>query len=197
MNDKRQAMDDLRAEGEILAREVCESGVRLVWGEGDLHSPLVLVGEAPGGTEDRLGRPFVGEAGKLLESELLAAGANRADVYITNVVKCRPVKSDRGVTSNRTPTSVETSAWSDLLTRELGVIQPKVILCLGAIAASALIHRAFRMTAERGAWSAGPLGARIMATYHPSYLLRSISYGDRQALEDFRADLRAALEAAK
>lgn len=196
MVDKLQAMESLRDEADSLTEDIRDPGVRLVWGEGSLDSGLAIVGEAPGGVEDRTGRPFVGPAGKLLEAELQAAGVSRADVYITNVVKCRSVSRDKGRASNRTPTPKEISGWRDLLTRELEIVRPHVVLCLGAIAASALIHPAFRMTAERGAWFDGPLGSRIAATYHPSYVLRSIAYRSGQVLDEFRSDLEAAIEAA-
>lgn len=195
--DKREVMEGLRLEAQGVLESVCDPAVKLVWGDGNLDSQLVLVGEAPGGAEDREGLPFVGQSGKLLNKELESAGLCRKDVYITNVVKCRPLKLQDGRPGNRTPTTREVAAWVDLLTRELTILQPGVILCLGGISASALIHPGFRMNAERGQWFDGPLDTKAMATFHPSYVLRSNADGSgTEVVELFRADIRKAVEAA-
>lgn len=203
---KNEEMQRLREElASIAASErdtptkypVCEPGTNLVWGEGDADSSLVLVGEAPGAQEDRLGRPFVGAAGQLLDQELQLAGIPRDGVYITNIVKCRPTVYVEGRKTNRSPTAREVATWRDVLMRELEIISPAVILCLGAVAASVLIHPGFAMKAERGQWFDGPLGMRVMATFHPAFLLRAQQYGDRQSLLLFRQDLNAVAEEAR
>jgi len=186
---KRELMDELEASSREIHTQVCDPDTNLVWGEGDVDSQLVLVGEAPGEQEDKRIHPFVGAAGEILTSELAMAGLPREHVYVTNVVKCRPTTLDRGRRANRPPTTTESSAWRDALLRELEIISPRVILCLGAVAASALIHPDFKMKAERGKWFDGPLGTKIMATYHPAYLLRARQYGNREALLQFRTDL--------
>lgn len=184
-------MELLKAEGEALRDLTCGSS-NLVWGEGDLDAALVLVGEAPGQMEDRLLRPFVGRAGKLLNDELSLVGIEREKIYITNVVKCRPVVLRNGRESNRAPNVSEIAAWQDILMRELETISPRMILCLGAIAASLLIHPDFKMNAERGKVFDGPFGSRISAAFHPSYVLRALSYGGESVLQQFRTDLKNA-----
>lgn len=194
---KQDIIAQLRDESEQIHSAACSANTRLVWGEGNLDANLAIVGEAPGADEDRRGRPFVGEAGKLLERELGMAGIMRDDVYITNVVKCRPVRVEDGRLKNRTPTVGEVRAWNAMLIRELEVVHPSIILCLGAVAASTLIHPDFAMKAERGKWFDGPLNTRIMATYHPAYLLRTQAYGGREVLMNFRLDLNAVVSELK
>lgn len=139
----------------------------LVFGEGSATSSLVFVGEGPGFDEDRQGRPFVGRAGKLLDKMILAIGFQREDVYICNVVKCRPPE-------NRTPQPDETAACSPFLFRQIEAIGPKVICALGLSAAQALLGTTRPISQLRGKvhfWRGFPL----IATYHPAYLLRSPS----------------------
>lgn len=186
--DKEEKMARLRAEAEGLLTRVCDPGVNIVWGEGNLDSPIAIFGEAPGKQEDLLKRPFVGRAGRFLEVELESAGIPRAGAYISNVVKCRPKKVKNGRPTNRPPTLSELRAWSGLLAREIEVISPKLILCLGAVAASVLIHPRFVMNSERGRWFLSAYGPRAMATFHPSYVQRSATH----VLWLFREDLRAA-----
>lgn len=195
--EKQEIISHLKADARVVQVNVCDPNTNLVWGEGNLNSRIILVGEAPGGQEDRLKRPFVGPAGKLLSEELETAGIPREFVYITNVVKCRPVTLQNGRPNNRTPNAREIKAWSEILMREIQTIAPDVILCLGAIAASALIHPGFAMNAERGKWFDSPDGTQIMATFHPSYLLRTQSYGDDTPLQLFRSDLSQAIELMK
>lgn len=187
--DKHERMAELRSEARSLADDACDPGSRLVWGDGDLDAELALVGEAPGAQEDRVGRPFVGQAGQLLDAELGRAGIARDRVYISNVVKCRPTRKEAGRVSNRPPTAREVSAWLGLLMRELEIVSPRVIVCLGGVSASAMIHPGFAMTAERGQWFNGPFGARTMATFHPAYLLRMRGYAGDTTLDLFREDL--------
>ena len=188
--DKSALMEQLRSTARVIQQEYCDPDTKLVWGEGNLDSSLVVVAEAPGASEDVIGRPFVGAAGELLNRELLRAGFTRESIYITNVVKCRPTRGDDGKKSNRPPTTKEVRAWLDTLINELSVISPSIILCLGAVSSSALIHPGFSMNAERGQWFSGPLNTRAIATFHPAYLLRSRQYGEGP-LRLFRADLDA------
>lgn len=188
--DKSEQMRLLEAEAEELLDEVCDPDTNLVMGEGNLDSRIMFIGEAPGADEDRAGRPFVGRAGKLLNEELQRAGIMRDDVYITNVVKCRPTKIEDGRKKNRVPTTVEIKSWIDLLMREIEIIGPQIIVCLGATAASTLLERGVGMKNERGQWFDGPRGTRLTLTYHPSYILRTLNYG-REVLMQFRQDLDA------
>lgn len=138
---------------------------KIVFGAGNPRAELVFVGEGPGRDEDAQGLPFVGRAGKLLTSMIEAMGLRREDVYICNVVKCRPPE-------NRKPESDEVATCSPFLFRQLDVIQPKAIVCLGATAAQALLKTVDSISRYRGTWF-DYRGTKLMATYHPAYLLRN------------------------
>ncbi len=196
MMGKQDMMSELKSASREVYARTCDVNTRIVWGEGDVEADLVIVGEAPGAEEDRLGRPFVGQAGQLLDRELARVGLSRDQVYITNVVKCRPTTLRAGHRSNRAPNAKELAAWHDLAVREIELVSPRVVLCLGAVAASALIHPRFAMKAERGQWFDGPAGTRAMATYHPAYLLRMMGYSNDRSLLEFRQDLDQAVAAA-
>jgi DNA polymerase len=137
----------------------------IVFGDGNASAKLVFIGEGPGADEDAQGLPFVGRAGKLLTQMIEAMGLQRKDVYICNVVKCRPP-------DNRTPEPDEVSACSPYLLRQVDVINPKVIVCLGAVAAKTLLNTSRGITSFRGEWLEWR-GRKLMATYHPAYLLRN------------------------
>jgi uracil-DNA glycosylase len=159
-----------------------------VWGAGSLDATIALVGEAPGEQERRLRRPFVGPAGQLLDCELAQAGIVRSEIWITNVVKQRPVAmSASGRPVNRPPEQVEIAYWFPYLLDELAILRPLVIVCLGAVAAKAIIKQEFAISKERGVWFEGPWGSRAIATFHPSYLLRS-----PDGIHLFRQDLAEA-----
>ena len=137
----------------------------IVFGDGNHKAELVFVGEGPGADEDAQGLPFVGRAGKLLTQMIEAMGLQRKDVYICNVVKCRPPE-------NRTPEEDEVSTCSPFLLRQLDVIAPKVIVCLGAVAAKTLLKTNRGISQFRGQWL-DFRSSKLMATYHPAYLLRN------------------------
>jgi uracil-DNA glycosylase len=137
----------------------------IVFGDGNAKAELVFVGEGPGADEDAQGLPFVGRAGKLLTQMIEAMGLQRSDVYICNVVKCRPPE-------NRTPEDDEITTCSPFLLRQLEVIAPKVIVCLGAVAAKTLLKTNRGISQYRGQWL-DYRGSKLMATYHPAYLLRN------------------------
>jgi uracil-DNA glycosylase len=139
----------------------------LVFGVGNPNADLVFVGEGPGRDEDEQGLPFVGRAGKLLTQMIEAMGLQRADVYICNVVKCRPPE-------NRTPERDEVATCSPFLLRQLDAINPKVIVCLGSVAAQTLLQTNRGITHYRGEWL-DFRGRKLLATYHPAYLLRNPS----------------------
>src|SRR6516162_3276269 len=138
---------------------------KIVFGDGNPKAELVFVGEGPGADEDMQGLPFVGRAGKLLTQMIEAMGLERKDVYICNVVKCRPPE-------NRTPEDDEVSTCSPFLVRQIDVIRPKVIVCLGAVAAKTLLETTRGISQFRGQWLEWR-GHKLMATYHPAYLLRN------------------------
>lgn len=138
----------------------------LVFGVGNEQAEVMLIGEGPGEQEDLKGIPFVGPAGKLLDDMLEMIDLDRSKVYIANIVKCRPPR-------NRDPLNVEQEACRPWLDRQIALVDPKIIVCLGRIAAMSLIKEDFRITREHGRWF--DLGSRrIMASYHPSALLRDV-----------------------
>jgi len=138
---------------------------KLVFGDGNPKAQLVFVGEGPGAEEDMQGLPFVGRAGKLLTQMIEAMGLQRRDVYICNVVKCRPPQ-------NRAPEPDEVETCSPYLLRQIDVIRPRVIVCLGAVAAKTLLNTTRGVSQFRGEWLDWR-GYKLMATYHPAYLLRN------------------------
>jgi uracil-DNA glycosylase len=165
-------------EGDTLARiredigdckrcRLCEARNKIVFGDGNGQAELVFVGEGPGHDEDIQGLPFVGRAGKLLTQMIEAMGLRRADVYICNIVKCRPPQ-------NRQPERDEVATCSPFLDRQLAVIQPKVIVCLGSVAAQTLLGTNKSISQFRGKWF-DFRGSKLMATYHPAFLLRTPS----------------------
>jgi len=150
---------------------------QVVFGEGKPDARLMLVGEGPGGDEDRLGRPFVGRAGKLLNRILEAAEIKREDVYITNVVKCRPP-------GNRNPVQPEVDACSSYLAEQFKLIRPEIVVCLGALATKTIIDKNAAITRVRGQWHEKE-GMRVIATFHPAALLRDPSR-KKPVWEDFK-----------
>jgi len=137
----------------------------VVFGEGDPEARLMFVGEGPGAEEDRTGRPFVGQAGQLLDGMIIALGLTRSQVYIANVVKCRPP-------GNRNPQETEMAACAPFLDRQIELIRPEIIVALGKVAANRLAGTTKPMKALRGRW-ASYRGIPLLATYHPAYLLRN------------------------
>ncbi|RMF82253.1 MAG: uracil-DNA glycosylase [Nitrospirae bacterium] len=138
---------------------------QVVFGVGDPQARLMLVGEAPGAEEDRQGEPFVGRAGQLLTRILAAIGLRREEVYIANVLKCRPPR-------NRDPEASEVAACRPFLERQIALVAPEVILCLGAFAARAVLETEAPIGALRGRFH-DRRGVAVRATYHPAYLLRN------------------------
>jgi uracil-DNA glycosylase family 4 len=183
-----------RLRQEIEERQACppaEKSTRVVFGEGDPHSPMAIVGEGPGEREEQEGRPFVGRSGQLLDKILAAVELRRDEIWISNVLKRRASEVVDGRVKNRLPRASELAVYKELLDRELKIISPKLILCLGNLAANVLIHRNFRMTREHGQWYSGVAGRKLMATFHPAYILRleGSDYDEilRQTINDFAA----------
>lgn len=188
---KQESIDRLKAEAGYIIESMPEECTDLVFSEGPLDARLMITGEAPGLTELREGRPFIGRAGQMLRDELLRVGLKPEEAYFTNVVKCRPVKIDKGRTTNRTPTIRETRLWADIIRGEIETVNPDVILLVGRIAAQTLIDPKFDITRQRGIWFEIPPGIPAIATFHTSYLLRLIEYGDDEKLSLFREDLKS------
>jgi DNA polymerase len=151
--------------GECTRCKLHKGRNKIVFGDGNPKAELVFVGEGPGADEDAQGLPFVGRAGKLLTQMIEAMGLQRKDVYICNVVKCRPPE-------NRQPEKDEVATCSPFLLRQIDVIAPKVIVCLGSVAAQTLLETNRGISQYRGQWLEFR-GRKLLATYHPAYLLRN------------------------
>ena len=153
--------------------ELWKTGTQTVFGEGSPDSDLVLVGEQPGDKEDLEGRPFVGPAGRLLDDALEQAGIDRGTAYVTNVVKHFKWQGRGKRRIHQKPNAAEVAACRIWLDTELALLQPKVLVCLGATAAQALLGRQFRVSKQRGVPVDSDLAPVVMATVHPSSILRS------------------------
>lgn len=158
---------------------LCQSRTHTVFGEGDPDAKLMFVGEGPGESEDLQGRPFVGRAGQMLDKQIEAMGLKREQVYIANVVKCRPPQ-------NRAPTPIEAQTCWSYLRRQILTIQPRVIVALGGPAAKQLLNTPKGITSIRGVWHwfeglvpDGPV-IPVMPTFHPAYLLRAYTPENRK-----------------
>jgi uracil-DNA glycosylase family protein len=173
-----------------------EGATQTVFGEGPAKARIVLVGEQPGDREDIEGHPFVGPAGRELDRGLEAAGIERREVYITNVVKHFKYKPRGKRRIHQKPDAAEIGACRPWLDAELAAVKPQALVCLGATAAQALLGRGFRVTRERGQLVESDLAPVVSATIHPSAILRLGEAEDREAeREAFAADLRAVAQA--
>jgi DNA polymerase len=165
VRDKQSALKTIREDiGDCTRCRLHKGRTNIVFGVGNVNSELMFVGEGPGADEDAQGEPFVGRAGQLLNNMITAMGLKREDVYIGNVVKCRPP-------GNRTPEKDECDTCLPFLMRQIEVIQPKVIVALGAVAAKNLLAINDSMANLRGRWY-DFRGSKLAVTYHPAYLLR-------------------------
>jgi len=180
---------------ECEACDLYKRGTQTVFGEGARKASIVFVGEQPGDQEDLSGRPFVGPAGKLLDRALAAAGIDRSGVYVTNVVKHFKWEPRGKRRIHKKPNAGEIAACRPWLDVEIQLVQPKAIVCLGATAAQALLGRAFKVTAHRGEFIASALAPLVLATVHPSSLLRAPDDEARRETERFVDDLRAVARA--
>jgi DNA polymerase len=168
-------------------------GTQTVFGEGPARARVLIVGEQPGDQEDKAGHPFVGPAGRLLDEALEEAGISRSDVYVTNAVK--HFKWERGDKSKRRihkkPNEAEIRACRPWLDQELKLVQPSVVICLGATAAQALLGKSFRVTKSRGQKVNASFADAVFATVHPSSILRATDSTSREvARKAFVADLK-------
>ena len=146
---------------------LCENRHNVVFGVGDRETPIMFIGEGPGEQEDLQGEPFVGPAGKLLDDMLSIIDLDRTNCYIANIVKCRPP-------NNRDPFDNEQDACIDYLRQQVALIRPRIIVCLGRIAAKRIIEPEFRITRDHGTWTERN-GILMTAIYHPSALLRDVT----------------------
>jgi DNA polymerase len=166
-------------------------GTQTVFGEGPRRAEVMMVGEQPGDAEDLAGHPFVGPAGRLLDRALEEAGIDRQHVYVTNVVKHFKWEPRGKRRIHSKPNSAEIAACRPWLETEIALVKPRVLVCLGATAAQALLGRAFKVSKQRGTFVPSPLAPRVTATVHPSSILRAPDDDTRHAeMKRFVEDLR-------
>ncbi len=182
------------------ACDLWKLGTQTVFGKGSATATVMLVGEQPGDQEDRVGRPFVGPAGRVLDHALAQAGINRSEVYVTNVVKhFKWAAAERGKRRiHKKPRYSEIQACRPWLDAELETVKPQVLVCLGASAAQSLLGKDFRVTRQRGQWVGSKLAPYVMATVHPSSVLRSQDEDSRHfQMQAFIDDLKKVSERLK
>jgi uracil-DNA glycosylase len=189
---ERPSLRNLReASADCRACPLWKDATQTVFGEGPANAAVVLVGEQPGDREDLEGRPFVGPAGRVLDEALEEAGIDRKDVYLTNAVKHFKWKARGKRRIHQKPNAEEIAACRPWLDAELAVVEPDVLVALGATAAQALLGRAFRVTRQRGVPVDSDLAPNVLATVHPSSILRARDEAERRdAYAAFVADLR-------
>jgi uracil-DNA glycosylase family protein len=186
-------VDLRRAASGCKACDLWKTATHTVFGEGKASAAVMMVGEQPGDQEDRAGRPFVGPAGRILDQALAEAGIDRAEVYVTNVVKhFKWSPAERGKRRiHKKPRDSEIHACRPWLDAELDAVRPKVLVCLGASAAQALLGKDFRVTRDRGKLIPSDLAPNVIATVHPSSILRARDDESGQSqLESFIDDLK-------
>jgi uracil-DNA glycosylase len=186
------SLEELKQEAKDCKNcDLWKLGTQTVFGEGGPKARLMLVGEQPGDQEDLEGFPFVGPAGKLLDKALEEAGIDRKKVYVTNAVKHFKWEPRGKRRIHKKPNATEIAACRPWLDAEIAALQPKIIICLGATAAQSLLGRAFRVTQHRGEFLKSDLAPFVMATVHPSSILRAPDEKSRhEAMEQFIADLK-------
>jgi DNA polymerase len=187
----RSKLDELReAAGGCTRCDLYKTGTQVVFGEGPRDAAAMFVGEQPGDQEDKQGHPFVGPAGKVLDDGLEAAGIDRERVYLTNVVKHFKWTARGKRRIHQKPNWKEVAACKPWLDGELELVQPNVLVCLGAVAAQALLGKQFRVTRERGHLLGSDLAEHVLATVHPSSILRGEPSDRERAFQAFVDDLR-------
>jgi uracil-DNA glycosylase len=173
------------------ACDLWKLGTQTVFGEGRASAQVMLVGEQPGDKEDLKGRPFVGPAGAVLDKALAAAGINRNDVYVTNIVKHFKWEPRGKRRLHKKPNTLEISACRPWLDAEIKVVKPEVVVLLGASAAQGIMGRQFRVTQQRGQWVQSNIAPLVMATVHPSSILRAPDDDSRhEEMRKFVDDLK-------
>jgi DNA polymerase len=173
----------------VKCPNLASSRKNVVFGVGNIDAQLMFVGEAPGADEDEQGEPFVGKAGQLLTKIIQATGLSRADVYIANILKCRPDTPGQSA-GNRKPTPAEMATCIPYLHEQIDLIRPKVIVALGATAVEGLLGKTVGITKLRGNWQTYR-GTPLMPTYHPAYLLRNQAMSEKRRVWE---DMLAAME---
>jgi uracil-DNA glycosylase family protein len=195
--DTSNLAEVLAAASKCTACHLYKRATQTVFGEGPKGAPMMLVGEQPGDYEDVAGKPFVGPAGKIMDRALEEAGIDRSQVYVTNAVKHFKWEPRGKRRIHQKPNSREIAACRPWLEAELRLVKPKLLVCLGATAAQAIFGPSFRVTRERGKVLSSKFAPRVLATVHPSSLLRQPDEESREReYKQFVVDLRAAVKAA-
>jgi uracil-DNA glycosylase family protein len=195
--DTSSLAEVLAAASKCTACHLYKRATQTVFGEGPKDAPMMLVGEQPGDYEDVAGKPFVGPAGKIMDQALEEAGIDRKQVYVTNAVKHFKWEPRGKRRIHQKPNSREIAACRPWLEAELRLMKPKLLVCLGATAAQTIFGPSFRVTRERGKVMSSKFAPRVLATVHPSSLLRQPDEESRQReYKNFVADLRVAVNAA-
>ena len=189
--DHAALLEVREAASSCKACDLWRTGTQTVFGEGAEGATVMFVGEQPGNDEDLAGRPFVGPAGRLLDQALEEAGIERGDAYVTNAVKHFKWEPRGKRRIHQKPNAAEMAACRPWLDAEIALVKPKVIVALGATAAQSLLGRQFRVTKQRGVPVESPLAPFVLATVHPSSILRAPDEdARREAMREFVADLR-------
>jgi len=185
-------LDSLRkAAAGCKACDLWKLGTQTVFGEGRASAHVMMVGEQPGDKEDQAGRPFVGPAGAVLDKALSAAGIERGDVYVTNIVKHFKWEPRGKRRLHKKPNAIEIGACRPWLEAEIRVVKPQVVVLLGATAAQGILGRNFRVTQHRGEWIKSEIAPNVIATVHPSSILRAPDDDARhEEMAKFIADLK-------
>lgn len=200
--DVTEQIEELRTRCVVCTQcDLADTRRNVVFGEGNPNAPLMIVGEGPGQNEDATGRPFVGRAGALLDEALTACRIGRQHVFICNVLKCRACITENGRTRNRPPATNEIETCTPWLEEQIAIIQPIVILCLGAPAAKFIIKKDFKMTQERGLFYPTRYARHAIAALHPAYILRQAGEtydgGKSLLIADIEAARKKVIEAKK
>jgi len=178
------------ASSDCKACDLWENATQTVFGEGGRRARVFFVGEQPGNEEDIKGRPFIGPAGRLFDQALEAAGIDRTETYVTNVVKHFRWEPRGKRRIHKKPNSAQIEACRPWLEAELAVVKPRIIVCLGATASQSLLGKDFRVTERRGEFIDSPLAPKVIATLHPSSILRAPEQSRRSEFERFVEDLK-------
>jgi uracil-DNA glycosylase family protein len=188
---EHRSLEELRnAAAGCTACHLYKTGTQTVFGEGARSAEVMFVGEQPGDQEDKAGRPFVGPAGKLFDQALESAGIDRTQIYVTNAVKHFKWQARGKRRIHQKPNWSEIAACRPWLEAELAVVEPRVLVCLGAVAAQALLGRQFRVTQQRGKPVESDLAEHVLATVHPSSILRADPETRERQYGEFVKDLK-------
>jgi uracil-DNA glycosylase len=170
--DRERALEEVRADARDCRNcPLWEIGTQTVFGVGPANARMIFIGEAPGFNEDKEGIPFIGPAGRLFDQALAQAGIERDDVYVTNIVKHRPWVDVAGRAKNRAPKQSEIKACRPWLQHELTIVEPEIVICVGAPAAKQILGKDFRLMEHHGQWFSTETAPNVMAVIHPAFVL--------------------------